>query len=586
MARNIYVAADDELTFIVEALTKVVTEDIVEDAATTSIVIHFARNAQAGHSPMNFTLIEAAAKKLGVSLVISTSDTNIYKTAKASGLSVRKATDESIIKHSARTRAPRASSRKQKRSKRAAEMPSGAANDSAAVAQSVDQEDDERVPLHVTKQEEKSARKREKQAYKTAANEPRHAAAKRRTTWKITSLLVAATAIVGLLLAWIFIPAATVVIRPPSIDLALSEPVTLYTATASAPPSDAANSIPAHKAGLSFTTDPITVDATGRTDVNGAYAEGTIRITNAYSTRPQPLIATTRFVTEDGTLFRLLETVTVPGMTRGTNGELQPATIDVRVRADQPGSDGNKAPTTFTIPGLNEAARAAITGESADAFRGGIDPGAGQAVITQQDRDQAVERILQDAQDRAQQELKAYIPQGYELVPGLMAVTPREIISVGDVGDVQDSFVLSVTVDVEAVAIESQGLEAFMQSQLRPLYQEQGGLLVDDVAHDAFLYRSQDLVWSVAGATDTDISTLVTLADETWNVELAFRGAVFPPVSIAALQDALQGRTIEEARALVQEQGGEVIRIETRPQWITSLPRRAAAVRISLDTGE
>src|SRR4030042_6465904 len=44
-------------------------------------------------------------------------------------------------------------------------------------------------------------------------------------------------------------------------------------------------------------------------------AEGTIRIYNAYSTSPQALLATTRFVSADGKLFRTPIKSTIPGGT-------------------------------------------------------------------------------------------------------------------------------------------------------------------------------------------------------------------------------------------------------------------------------
>ncbi len=90
-----------------------------------------------------------------------------------------------------------------------------------------------------------------------------------------------------------------------------------------------------------------TFDATGHGDVKAQKAHGKITIINEYSDKPQPLVATTRFLAEDGTLFRLANHVTVPGMKDG-----KPGKIEVLVIADKSGSNANIGPTKFSIPGF------------------------------------------------------------------------------------------------------------------------------------------------------------------------------------------------------------------------------------------
>ncbi|NMB92510.1 MAG: hypothetical protein GYA31_02720 [Parcubacteria group bacterium] len=84
-------------------------------------------------------------------------------------------------------------------------------------------------------------------------------------------------------------------------------------------------------------------------------AKGVITIINNYSTSPQILVATTRFETSDGKIFRLDSRIVIPGATT-KDGVLQPASIDVNVTADQPGPDYNipacTEPCKFTIPGF------------------------------------------------------------------------------------------------------------------------------------------------------------------------------------------------------------------------------------------
>lgn len=81
-------------------------------------------------------------------------------------------------------------------------------------------------------------------------------------------------------------------------------------------------------------------------------ATGIITIYNSYSSAPQALVATTRFVTPDGKIFRLVNGVTVPGATV-TNGKIIPSSIDAPIIADKPGDSYNVSNIAkLTIPGF------------------------------------------------------------------------------------------------------------------------------------------------------------------------------------------------------------------------------------------
>jgi len=83
------------------------------------------------------------------------------------------------------------------------------------------------------------------------------------------------------------------------------------------------------------------VPASGREEVED-FATGTIKVTKA-SAGSQPLIKNTRFESEDGRIYRVRHSITIPG-----NGQKE-----IEVFADQPGETYNLAVGTFTIPGLD-----------------------------------------------------------------------------------------------------------------------------------------------------------------------------------------------------------------------------------------
>ena len=131
-------------------------------------------------------------------------------------------------------------------------------------------------------------------------------------------------------------------------------------------------------------------EATGKDLGSAAKANGTITISNAFSEASQPLVATTRFETSDGKLYRLVDGVTVPGA-KTEDGKTVPGKIEARVMADQAGTKYNLTTGTFTIPGFKGGPKYdKITAEVKSAFAGGSDDASGAKLsVSQSDLDSA-----------------------------------------------------------------------------------------------------------------------------------------------------------------------------------------------------
>jgi hypothetical protein len=81
-------------------------------------------------------------------------------------------------------------------------------------------------------------------------------------------------------------------------------------------------------------------------------ATGKITIYNAYSSQAQSLVATTRFVTPDGKIFRLVNDIVVPGA-KITDGKIIPSSVETNVVADKAGAEYNVGPTArLDVPGF------------------------------------------------------------------------------------------------------------------------------------------------------------------------------------------------------------------------------------------
>jgi hypothetical protein len=85
-------------------------------------------------------------------------------------------------------------------------------------------------------------------------------------------------------------------------------------------------------------------------------ASGQIIIYNAFSSATQPLVRNTRFETPDGKIYRIKQSLSVPGASI-KDGETIPGSIEATVYADEAGEEYNISLTDFTIPGFKGGPR-------------------------------------------------------------------------------------------------------------------------------------------------------------------------------------------------------------------------------------
>lgn len=98
-----------------------------------------------------------------------------------------------------------------------------------------------------------------------------------------------------------------------------------------------------------------------------AKASGKITIYNNYSEASQKLIKNTRFESVEGKIFRISDTIVVPGKVGST-----PGAITATVYADSIGADYNIAAGKFTVPGFKGSVRyTGFYAESKSAMSGG-----------------------------------------------------------------------------------------------------------------------------------------------------------------------------------------------------------------------
>lgn len=136
-------------------------------------------------------------------------------------------------------------------------------------------------------------------------------------------------------------------------------------------------------------------------------AEGDITIFNNFNDNSQKLIKGTRFATSDGKIYRIQDSVTVPGKSSGNAG-----TVKAHVVADSEGEDYNIGPSRFTIPGFKGSAKyIAFYAESNKSMTGGSS--GKTADVSDLDMEQGKATVREKLQSSISIKLSQATPDGF-----------------------------------------------------------------------------------------------------------------------------------------------------------------------------
>ncbi len=181
-----------------------------------------------------------------------------------------------------------------------------------------------------------------------------------------------------------------------------------------------------------LTYEIITLDATGEKQVAASgeeyvesQAKGMLEIvkTTAGSER---LIKNTRFRSADGKVFRIQESVVVPGAIKDASGTLVPGTIQAEVFADAVGQEYNLAAgTRFDVPGFQESnlneLYAAIYATNKEPITGGYK---GQKfIINDNELGTARQELQLELRDQLLARIETEKPAGFTTFPDSVAFT-------------------------------------------------------------------------------------------------------------------------------------------------------------------
>lgn len=158
-------------------------------------------------------------------------------------------------------------------------------------------------------------------------------------------------------------------------------------------------------------------------------ASGKVIITNNYSKDTQRLIKNTRLETPDHKIYRIDQSVVVPGAKVSGGKIIEPGAVEAVVYADAPGEEYNlDTPTTFTIPGFMGEPRYAKFGahsKEGSPIEGGFSGTV--KVPSEEDVLKAQQDLKESLKTLALEKARAEIPAGVTFFPESIVLKFEEV---------------------------------------------------------------------------------------------------------------------------------------------------------------
>ena len=302
-------------------------------------------------------------------------------------------------------------------------------------------------------------------------------------------------------------------------------------------------------------------------------AEGTIKVYNEYSATPQILIATTRFVSVDGKLFRTPIRVTIPGG-HYEKGKFVPGEIDIKVVADQPGPEYNIEPSTFSIPGFAGTDRyTKFYGKSFKAMEGGISEKTVQ--VTQEDLERAenalTEKIKEECLSALNNELDSEEKASeFIFLEDAVRTEVVEKFAFAKPGDEFENFNFQVEAKSETLLFKKEEIENFTKEFIKSQLSEREG---NDMARKIY---EESLEISYSPET-------IDLKDGQIILSLEVSAKIYSDIDISLLRKWLKGKSLTETRIFLENQPKITkIKVEFWPFWVKKVPENNEKIKIDL----
>ena len=308
--------------------------------------------------------------------------------------------------------------------------------------------------------------------------------------------------------------------------------------------------------------------ATGDKSSTSQKARGMITIYNEYSSSSQPLIATTRFQSPDGKIFRLIKSVVVPG-TNNVSGETKPGAIEAEVIADESGEAYNIDATTFTIPGFKDGGTEKHTKIYAKSFKkmsGGGNSEATVKSISTSDIANAKTKALAELNKNIKQRLKDSAGEGNVVLDDAI-VAGEPVYEFSNLeGEIVENFKLTAKIKAGAIIFSEKDLKEILEKDIAKMGGDKGS--VDK--------NSLSLQF---GKSDVDLAKGEILIRVNASVKIN------PNINPDDLKKGILGKSEDDFKAYLKDYPDvKSVEIDYQPSFISGkIPAYASRVKIELD---
>ena len=272
------------------------------------------------------------------------------------------------------------------------------------------------------------------------------------------------------------------------------------------------------------------------------------------------LITNTRFRSPDGLVFRIRESVVVPGAVADSDGATVPGTIQAEVFADDIGEEYNLAAgQEFDIPGFEEAGLTelyeAIFARNPQPFTGGFN---GPQYQIDESELQAARQALQlELRDNLLARVEAEKPSGFIAFPGAVAITYSQLPAVEygeDLVTIREQAILQIPL------FQATDFGSFLAEETVPVYNGEP-VRIEDASVLSFNYVS-------ATTSSSNIANEPSLA-----FDLVGRPLLVWEYDVAGLKRDLAGLPKTAVNnAIGAYTGIEGARVSITPFWKRTFP--------------
>jgi len=305
--------------------------------------------------------------------------------------------------------------------------------------------------------------------------------------------------------------------------------------------------------------------ATGKATKEGK-AEGIVTVYNEYSTQPQVLIATTRFISTEGKLFRTPTRVVVPGG-KQEGGKFVAGQINIKLVADEVGPEYNIGPSTFSIPGFAGTDRyTKFYAKSSQAMTGGFLSGA--SLVTEDDLEEAETSLTKKAKEAAKASLLADLQSearsAFAFLDSAIQTEVTENFTLATVGQEANNFNYQSKAVSKTMIFREADLESFVKEYILSKVSE------------------GKEVWSESLKIEYAPET-INLTSGKMVLSLNVTAKVYQGVDIERLKEVVSGKSLTAGKVFLENQAG-ITKAEVGfwPFWVKRAPRDLEKIEISL----